>query len=64
MNLLPGGSHVLGLFFVIPQDLKSIQPVNIDFGEFHIQLNENLICNKNNQTWNYLLLNYSTVNKK
>lgn len=63
VNLLPGGSHVLGLFFIVPQDLKSIQPINIDFYELNQRLNENT-CKKNDETWSYILLNYSTVNKK
>lgn len=61
--MLPGGSYVLGLFFVIPLDLKSIQPINIDFYELNQRLNENA-CKKNDKTWNYVLLNYSTINKK
>ncbi|XP_025414143.1 protein odr-4 homolog isoform X3 [Sipha flava] len=64
VNLLPGGSHVLGLFFVIPQDLKSIQPIDIDFNDFNNYLNGNLLYNKNNEKWNYLLLNYSSLNNK
>ncbi|XP_022176139.1 protein odr-4 homolog [Myzus persicae] len=63
-TLLPGGSHVLGLFFIVPQDLKTIQPINIDFCEFNNVLNEHLLYKKTNETWNYLMLNYSTVNKK
>lgn len=63
VNLLPGGSHVLGLFFIIPKDLKSGKPVNIDFHEFDRLLLENPLCDKN-KTWNYLQLNYSTVHKK
>jgi len=63
-TLLPGGSYVLGLFFIVPQDLKSIQPIDIDFYEFHRELNENVLFKKPNETWNYLILNYSTVNKK
>ncbi|CAH1738650.1 unnamed protein product [Aphis gossypii] len=63
-TLLPGGSHVLGLFFIVPQDLKSIQPIDIDFHEFNNELNESLLYKKANETWNYLILNYSTVNKK
>lgn len=54
---------MLGLFFIVPENLNSIQPINIDFYEFNKQLNEHLLCKQNN-TWNYLLLNYSTVNKK
>ncbi|VVC39630.1 Hypothetical protein CINCED_3A023731 [Cinara cedri] len=63
VNLLPGGSHVLGLFFIVPQDLKSVQPININFHEFNNLLVESPLCDKN-KSWNYLQLNYSTVNKK
>lgn len=63
-TLLPGGSHVLGLFFIVPQDLKSIQPIDFDFYEFNNELNANMLYKKTSETWNYLILNYSTVNKK
>ncbi|KAL5244483.1 hypothetical protein ACI65C_011893 [Semiaphis heraclei] len=63
-TLLPGGSHVLGLFFIVPQDLKSFQPIDIDFYEFNNELNANMLYKKTNETWNYLILSYSTVNKK
>lgn len=67
---MPGGSHVLGLFFIVPRDVKSFQPMNIDFKEFHTLLKErllyngNIIFNENDKTWDYLLLNYSPINKK
>jgi len=64
VQLLPGGSHVLGLFFIIPKDLKSIQPLNLNYYKFHQQLTDNLTYKKEEYTWNYLLLNYSTINKK
>lgn len=63
VNLLPGGSYVLGLFFIIPHDIKSVQPLNLDFNKYQ-RLNDHLSCKKYNRSWNYLLLNYSTVNKK
>ncbi|XP_050542318.1 uncharacterized protein LOC126906088 isoform X2 [Daktulosphaira vitifoliae] len=64
INLLPGGSYVLGLFFILPQDLNGIQPVSVDFSELDNVLNEFVLFKNKSETWKYLLLNFSTVNKK
>lgn len=64
VNLLPGGSYVLGLFFIVPCDLKSVQPINIDYYEFDRRINEHMLHNTYRRNWNYLLLNYSAVDKK
>lgn len=64
INLLPGGSYVLGLFFILPQDLNSIQPISVDFSELDNVLNEYVLFKNKSETWKYLLLNFSTVNKK